>query len=128
MVMNANDYCSSDEECADEMKCERGRCKGYPLGHKCTPPVYPGVRPLNFGLTHYVCGEGLVCAPENVKEKKYHCVYGGNLTQDCNETQPCKDTYVCNDGKCIKPFSLDEGAICDVCFNHFFHTLFGTYL
>jgi len=114
MVLNANDYCSIDDDCVDDMTCNNTRCKGYPVGAECTPPMYPGVRPAWFGLTHYVCGGGLVCAPDSEKkETKYHCVYGGNISDVCNKTNPCKTGLICNFGKCIRPFSLKVGQKCD---------------
>jgi len=114
MLLNANDYCNNDTDCADNMTCEEGRCKGHPLYSKCTPPVRVAVRPALFGLSHYVCDEGLVCAPEDDKENSYYrCIYGGNLSDTCNKTNPCNPYFVCNKGKCVKPYSLDIGEECD---------------
>lgn len=116
MLLNANDYCSDDSECADSMTCENGRCQGFTEGQACTPPVPVSVRPAEFGLTHYVCGGGLVCAPDTEKGDSYHCRVGGGVTEECNITNPCNPYLVCNAGRCVKPYSVKVGNDCTVCY------------
>jgi len=111
MLLNANDYCSSDSECIDGMICEKGRCKGFAEGHKCTPPYSVAERPSIFGKTHYVCGEGLVCAREE-DTGRYFCVYGRNVSQECSKSSPCNYYLACNDGICVKPYSVEVGSRC----------------
>ena len=115
MLMNANDQCSKDAECAGGMKCESEHCKGLAEGAECELPFTPAGRPANFGLTNFMCGSGLACALAD-DGTKHICRQAQKSNGTCDAKHPCSIYQVCNVGYCIKPHSAKVDSQCDVCF------------
>jgi len=88
-----NDSCLKDDHCAGEQKCVKDRCDGLALKAKCNP------------AKGYQCGANKTCSGGV-------CVAALAVGDKCESDDQCDVYSICNDGKCIEPWSLKEGAKC----------------
>ena len=88
-----NDSCTKDDHCAGDQKCVKDQCDGLALKAKCNPEK------------GFQCGANKTCF-------KGECVAALALGDKCEYSEQCDVYSICNDGKCIEPWSLKEGAKC----------------